>query len=442
MKLNFIFGLLFSVVALQMKGAGGTPEGLPPFVRFPGLEQEVYITRDTCKSVEGRFPGFSPFFVIYPDKPCDASEAAALTDELGIASYAHTYSGTVCVMNPLGKEYDAVKDLEAYKNFLNKMRVFTNLKIIGIGKGATFVNRTIAGHAGAVAGIVSLNGRPAKTAEGAAPVPAFIAGTHSRQVAAAYILQNQAEPVRKEDGLACYANRQEPLQQVVVSANKYISLKEAFAEAWKTLLCKNYRFNNYEHTWYTGAQFDQYGTYELEPYIMPEDWGITRRVMKKDLIGTGDFLWYEFHPEATLKAEKASVPLLLLLHGNNNDPRTQAETTAAAVKENTTAAEKETTAAEKAEGKKEADSKASENSSEKSDESKESTMTGTISDIKDFMFTVSADGKDYAFTFEADKKPEGLSEVKDGDKVTVTYTGTVNEVDAFDGTILSVTKAK
>ena len=110
--------------------------------------------------------------------------------------------------------------------------------------------------------------------------------------------------------------------------------------------------------------------------------------------------------------------------------------------QSTTAAEKETTAAEKAEGKKEADSKASENSSEKSDESKESTMTGTISDIKDFMFTVSADGKDYAFTFEADKKPEGLSEVKAGDKVTVTYTGTVNEVDAFDGTILSVTKAK
>ena len=69
MKLNFIFGLLFSVVALQMKGAGGTPEGLPPFVRFPGLEQEVYITRDTCKSVEGRFPGFSPFFVCHRERP-------------------------------------------------------------------------------------------------------------------------------------------------------------------------------------------------------------------------------------------------------------------------------------------------------------------------------------------------------------------------------------
>lgn len=205
MKLNFIFGLLFSVVALQMKGAGGTPEGLPPFVRFPGLEQEVYITRDTCKSVEGRFPGFSPFFVIYPDKPCDASEAAALTDELGIASYAHTYSGTVCVMNPLGKEYDAVKDLEAYKNFLNKMRVFTNLKIIGIGKGATFVNRTIAGHAGAVAGIVSLNGRPAKTAEGAAPGSCFYSrNTQSAGSGSLYLAESGGTGAeRRRVGLLC-----------------------------------------------------------------------------------------------------------------------------------------------------------------------------------------------------------------------------------------------
>ena len=326
MKLKFVFLLLLSVFALQMKSADGTPDGLPPFVRFPGLEQETYITRDTCKNVQGRFPGFSPFFLVYPDKPCDAAGATALINELGIAEYAHKYSGTVCVMNPLGKEYDAIKDLEGYKNFLNKMRIFTNLKIIGIGAGATFVNKAIAGHAGAVAGIVSLNGRPAKVGKDVASVPAFIGGVRSRQVAAAYIEQNQAELVRKADGLAYYANRQEPLQQVVVSTNKYVSLKEAFAEAWEVLLCKNYRFNNYKHTWYTGALSDQYGAYELYPYIMPEYWGITRRVIEKDLIGTGNFLWYEFHPEATLKAEKGTVPLLLLLHGNNNDPRTQAET--------------------------------------------------------------------------------------------------------------------
>lgn len=45
-----------------------------------------------------------------------------------------------------------------------------------------------------------------------------------------------------------------------------------------------------------------------------------------EFAGYWNFLWYEFHPEATLKAPRGTVPLLLLLHGNENDPRTQAET--------------------------------------------------------------------------------------------------------------------
>ena len=79
--------------------------------------------------------------------------------------------------------------------------------------------------------------------------------------------------------------------------------------------------------------------------------------------------------------------------------------------------------------------------SEGTADAKQSTMTGTISDIKDFMFTITADGTDYEFSFEQDQKPDGLSDVKDGDKVTVTYTGTVSEVDAFSGTVLSVKKS-
>ena len=55
--------------------------------------------------------------------------------------------------------------------------------------------------------------------------------------------------------------------------------------------------------------------------------------------------------------------------------------------------------------------------SEGTADTKQSTMTGTISDIKDFMFTITADGTDYAFNFEQDQKPDGLSDVKDGDKV-------------------------
>ncbi len=117
----------------------------------------------------------------------------------------------------------------------------------------------------------------------------------------------------------------------------------------------------------------------------------------------------------------------------------------------TAAARTETTASQQEETKEEPQKETKETAKEesaadkeenKSTDAEESTMTGEISDIKDFMFTISSDGHDYAFSFDNDKKPEGLADVKDGDTVTVTYTGTVDEVDAFDGTVLSVKKAK
>lgn len=326
MNARYLFLGVFLTFALRMLGTNIAVEEASSVAHFLGLQSVAYFYKDTCKTVEGRFPGFSPFFLIYPDRPYDAEHAAELVKELGIDTYVRDYSGTVCVMNPIGGQYDEEKDFEVYKSFLDKLRVISNLKVIGIGSGATFVNKVIAKNAGEIAGIVSIGGRASKTDVSAPPVPAFIVGSGSRQVAASYIRQNEAEMKYQADGLSFYANKQDTLQQVVVSRKKYVSLKNAFKEAWKYLLCKNYRFNNYQHTWYTGAAFNQYGTYELEPYIMPEDWKITRRTIVKDLLGTGDFLWYEFHPEATLEATKGSIPLLLLLHGNNNDPRTQAET--------------------------------------------------------------------------------------------------------------------
>ena len=68
-------------------------------------------------------------------------------------------------------------------------------------------------------------------------------------------------------------------------------------------------------------------------------------------------------------------------------------------------------------------------------------LTGTIDEIKDFMFVVTDENDTpYSFTFE--EKPEGLENVSNGDTVTVTYTGTISEVDPFDGEIISVEEAK
>ena len=71
-----------------------------------------------------------------------------------------------------------------------------------------------------------------------------------------------------------------------------------------------------------------------------------------------------------------------------------------------------------------------------------STFTGTLDEVKDFMFVVTGeDGTCYEFTFD-EEKPEGLDSVNVGDKVTVTYTGTASEVDPFEGEVLSVEAAE
>lgn len=76
------------------------------------------------------------------------------------------------------------------------------------------------------------------------------------------------------------------------------------------------------------------------------------------------------------------------------------------------------------------------------DASEESSITGTLDEIKDFMFILTDDnGTSYVFGFEGEK-PQGLDGMTAGDKVTVTYTGTLSEVDSFTGTIISIEKAE
>ena len=70
-----------------------------------------------------------------------------------------------------------------------------------------------------------------------------------------------------------------------------------------------------------------------------------------------------------------------------------------------------------------------------------STMSGTLDEVKDFMFVVTDDsGVSYSLTLEGGEATlDGLAA---GDRVTVTYTGVLSEVDAFEGTVLSVVKAE
>ena len=72
-----------------------------------------------------------------------------------------------------------------------------------------------------------------------------------------------------------------------------------------------------------------------------------------------------------------------------------------------------------------------------------STLTGRLDEKKDFMFVVTDDDDvSYQFSIDSSAAPEGYDDVAEGDSVTVTYTGTLSEVDPFEGTVISVEKAK
>ena len=156
--------------------------------------------------------------------------------------------------------------------------------------------------------------------------------------------------------------------------------------------------------------------------------------MKKTAL-MGKNLW----KKVSVLSVSALLGVSLMACGAKGDSasQTKAETSAEA-KESTKEAEvKEST--KKAEAK-ESTKAAEAKDGTKAAEAKEEELKGKISDIKDFMFTVTTDdGKSYALNF--DKKPEGLDKLKDGDEVVVHYTGELSEVDPFEGDILSVEKA-
>ena len=71
----------------------------------------------------------------------------------------------------------------------------------------------------------------------------------------------------------------------------------------------------------------------------------------------------------------------------------------------------------------------------------EKELVGTIDEIKDFMFVIT-DNDDTPYSFTFDKEPKGLENISNGDTVIVKYTGTISEVDPFDGEVISVEKKK
>ena len=260
---------------------------------------------------EGRSYNFTPVFFIYPDVKLDKDGAEKLLADMDIQPLLDDNYGTAMVINPTGEKYTE-EDFGVFEKLFNMFRGPGNLKVVGLGNGATFVNQVLAPKAaGQMAGILTVGGKPGKSVDPAG-VPAYVAGKNAVKVAKPY------QRVVKAD---------EPLLQVVVNPDAGASVKALLGDAWKQVLGRNYRYNNYQHTYYEGAKLGEYGSYELEPYLDCESLGIQRIIVEQPTGKDTKWLWYEYWPEELLEGAPAhSVPVMVLLHGNQNDPRTQAET--------------------------------------------------------------------------------------------------------------------
>ena len=310
-----VAAMLF-IVAAYAQGGGFKMPPMPGNVAY--FEYNIKMGE-----IEGRSYNHAPTFFIYPDSKLDEASAKALVEEFDMKDVLTANHTTVFVVNPVGDKYDSAADFEGFKEVFDRARS-GNLKVIGIGNGATFVNTVLAPSeaAGHIAGILSIDGKPGRTPPQSWGVPAYIAGKNAAKVAKPYIAMNKA--VKKGDR---YVNEDEELLAVVADQTSGLSLAETFDKAWKEIFVKNLRFNNYKHTHYEGAKFGQYGAYELEPYTVHEDLGIKREIVTLEQRNGLPWLWYEYWPEELMEgAQERSVPVMVLLHGNTNDPRTQAET--------------------------------------------------------------------------------------------------------------------
>lgn len=323
--------LIVAFAALPFSASAQKPAELPSNVIQVAMPENVIPSAySEPVKIEGLSYNFAPVFLIYPDSIVNAKQAAKLVDELGIATVKDMALTAVYVVNPAsGNKYDDVADFELFKSLFSKHASDGNIKVIGIGDGATFVNQVIAPQADfCIAGILSIDGKAYKLPKKApkhAGVPAYIAGKHASKAAEAYI--KMAGALFDGDG---YYNPEENLMKVAFDDEQTKELSAIFQKAWDSVLGRNYRFNNYGHTFYDAAEFGQYGTYELEPYANWEALNITRlvRTMAPNVLRPEDlYLWYEYWPNELINgAEPSSVPVMVLLHGNRNDPRAQAET--------------------------------------------------------------------------------------------------------------------
>lgn len=295
-------------------------------------EAYIYSAAPTL-SIESVNATAAATMIIFPDTLLTDEEALALLEDTGLKEIVDHAAGTCYVARPANGEAFTEEDMATFRAITSRIYVCANLKLIGYGSGATFINRNLTKYANVFSGILTVGGEAG--GEIPAVVPAYVSG--NPEAAARYIEANDAEQVGTGNGLSQYVNPENRFALVVTNDAEEDPVT-AIRNGWNCVLNRFGRIGNIiaeegaVGTWYSRPNFtgddaaDMARLYQFFDSI--ECIADTRReVVTEDLNGSGVLnLWYEYIPAIAENAEPGTVPVVFLMHGNTNDPRTQYDT--------------------------------------------------------------------------------------------------------------------
>ncbi|MBQ0065570.1 MAG: poly(3-hydroxybutyrate) depolymerase [Firmicutes bacterium] len=330
MKKKLVTGIATMAVSMSLLGCANTTkdvmnkEDAPEveienvFLDLIGNEEFKNVLSYTSSTPIDYSNVVYPVFYVFAGQKSE-EEAEKLVQELGIGSVVDTWAGSVNVVSPLdGKGYSE-KDAESFVELLGPAT--SNIKVIGLDDGATFVNEYLREKLYPVAGVMTYGGEMSKEATEGCAIPAYLSNPDDKALSY-FVAANEATEV----GEGVYENKENPLQKVVVGKEE--TAKEAFKNAWETVFSKNYRQHNSLTEFYNANAKDITSDYELIGIADYEALGIQYEAhYNEPLNGEGEYTWFEYIPTSTLEKENGSVPLVVALHGNKNDARLEGDST-------------------------------------------------------------------------------------------------------------------
>lgn len=309
-------GMVAPVFAEETSSEQTQDEAVKEAVKLTKDDTTGYLVWATT-GISPRANLLTPTYYIFPSAMSE-EDAQKVVDELDMAEACHEWGSTITVILPKdGKAYGE-EDLKDFETMIAHAPI-TNVKIIGLDDGATFINNKIADHANYVAGMLLVNGEMDEGIEVDQATPVYLVNP-SDTVKSFYEQANAQEGVRTD------------LQKTVVGQEE--DLDSAFKSAFEQIFIQNYRASNDVTEFYNLPMLaDRENTlefeFELSESPVLDQLGVTyNEKIHQTLPGMDgkDYAWFEYLPDATLEAEEKSVPLVVTLHGNQNDPRLQGDT--------------------------------------------------------------------------------------------------------------------